>query len=75
MNFINTDYQFNMKVAQKYGFEESLLIRYFQYWIDENKRNNKNFHDNIPFSYYFVSIHSFSFLKAYQRVLFLGFLL
>lgn len=36
---------FNTDLAEKYGIEKALIIDYFAYWIVENMRNEKNFHE------------------------------
>lgn len=36
---------FNTDLAEKYGIEKALIIDYFAYWVVENMRNERNFHD------------------------------
>jgi len=36
---------FNTDLAEKYGIEKALIIDYFAYWVVENMRNEKNFHE------------------------------
>ena len=36
---------FNTDLAEKYGIEKALLIDYFAYWVVENMRNERNFHE------------------------------
>lgn len=40
------EYSFNIEHAKKYGVEEAIIIKNFQFWINKNKANNKNFHNN-----------------------------
>lgn len=36
---------FNTDLAEKYGIEKALIIDYFAYWVVENMRNERNFHE------------------------------
>jgi len=37
-----TEYSFNIEHAIKYGVENAVMIRFFQFWITTNKANNRN---------------------------------
>ncbi len=37
------DYGFNVELAQKIGVNEAIVVRNFQFWLQKNKANNKNF--------------------------------
>lgn len=39
------------ELAMKYGDREALMITHFQYWIDINKANNRNFRDGRYWTY------------------------
>ena len=36
---------FNTDLAEKYGIEKALIIDYFAYWVVENMRNERTFHE------------------------------
>jgi len=40
---VNMDYGFNVELAQKIGVNEAIVVRNFQFWLQKNKANNKNF--------------------------------
>jgi hypothetical protein len=45
------EYSFDIEVAKKYGVDEAIMIKNFQFWIMKNKANNKNFHDGRTWTY------------------------
>lgn len=45
------EYGFNIELAQKLGLNEAIMIRYFMFWIDKNKANERNFYDGRYWTY------------------------
>lgn len=44
-------YIFDIKTATEYGVNEAIMIKYFQYWIFNNKVNNRNYYDGRYWTY------------------------
>lgn len=44
-------YIFDIKTANEYGVNEAIMIKYFQYWIFNNKVNNRNYYDGSYWTY------------------------
>ena len=40
------DYSFNIEFAKRYGVDEAIMVKSFQYWIRLNKANKVNYHDS-----------------------------
>lgn len=45
------EYGFNTELAQKLGLNEAIMIRHFQYWINHNKANEKNYYNGRYWTY------------------------
>jgi uncharacterized phage protein (TIGR02220 family) len=45
------EYSFDVDLATKYGVDEAIMIKSFQYWIRLNKANKSNFHDGHYWTY------------------------
>lgn len=45
------NHSFSVRLAQKYGVHESILINHFAYWIGVNQRLNRNFHEGKTWTY------------------------
>ena len=45
------EHHFNIKIAERYGIEEAILLSNFEYWITKNKANNQNFFDGYYWTY------------------------
>lgn len=39
------EHHFDVSLAIKYGMVEAVIINHFQYWIEANRANDRNFHD------------------------------
>jgi hypothetical protein len=39
------DFSFNIEFAKRYGVDEAIMIKSFQFWIRLNKANKTNYHD------------------------------
>ena len=50
-------YIFNVKDAEEYGLEESIMLYNIKYWITLNKANNTNFHDGRTWTYNSISAY------------------
>ncbi len=48
-------YVFDVKIAQKYGVEEAILLENFKFWIAKNKADGRNFFDGHWWTYCSVS--------------------
>ena len=55
---------FNVKIAENYGLEESILLENIHFWIAKNKANNQNYHNGKYWTY--NSIKAFSALFPYM---------
>lgn len=53
-----THYHFEIEHAKKYGLSEAVLIQNFRYWINQNKANEKNFHDGRYWTFNTVSAYT-----------------
>jgi len=45
------EYSFDVKMAEKYGVDEAILIRHFVFWISKNKANGVNLHEGRTWTY------------------------
>ena len=45
------EHHFNIKLAQLYGIEESIILHHFYYWIVKNAINEKHWHDGLYWTY------------------------
>jgi len=45
------EYSFDIEFAKKYGVDEAIMIKSFQYWIRLNKANKSNYHDGRFWTY------------------------
>jgi hypothetical protein len=54
------DYSFDIEHAQKYGVDEAIIIKNFQFWLRKNKANNKNIKDGRAWT--FNSVKAFGIL-------------
>ena len=53
-------HSFDKDIAVKYGLVEAIIINHFEYWIEQNKANGKNFYDGRYWTYNSV--------KAYEEI-------
>ena len=62
------EYSFDINVAKKYGVDEAIMIKNFQYWIMKNKASGKHFYDGRTWTYNSTKafIDLFPFWKEYQ---------
>jgi hypothetical protein len=44
-------HSFSVEYAELYGVECAILINHFQFWIEQNQRTGKNFHDGKTWMY------------------------
>lgn len=54
------EYSFDIEIAKKYGINEAIMIKNFQYWIRKNKSNNLNYNDGRTWTY--NSVDAFTLL-------------
>ena len=45
------DFSFNIEFAKRYGVDEAIMIKSFQFWIRLNKANKINYHDKRYWTY------------------------
>ena len=45
------EYSFDIKVAEKYGVDEAIMIKNFQFWIMKNKASKKHSYDGRTWTY------------------------
>jgi hypothetical protein len=45
------EYSFDVELAKRYGVDEAIMIKSFQYWIRLNKANNSNYYDGHYWTY------------------------
>jgi hypothetical protein len=45
------DFSFNVEFAKRYGVDEAIMLKSFQFWIRLNKANKTNYHDNRYWTY------------------------
>ena len=45
------DFSFNIEFAKRYGVDEAIMIKSFQFWIRLNKANGNNFNDGKYWTY------------------------
>ena len=45
------EHSFDVKIAQKYGIEEAIILNNLYFWIEKNKANNQHFYDNKYWTY------------------------
>jgi len=66
-------YQFDVKIAEKYGLDEAIMLNYFVFWINKNIANKTNFYDDNYWTYCstkaFTEIFSFWSEKQIRRIL------
>lgn len=55
------EYSFNIHIAKKYGVDEAIMIKNFQFWILKNEASNKHSHKDKYWTYNSVS----SFAKVF----------
>ena len=57
-------HHFDVELAQKYGVAEAILLNHFEYWIELNRANEKNFYDGRYWT--FNSMKAFSKIFPYM---------
>ena len=57
------EHHFDVSLAIKYGMVEAVIINHFQYWIEANRANDRNFHDGRYWT--FNSMKAFSEIFPY----------
>ena len=45
------EHHFNCEIAVKYGMAEAVILNHFEYWIEKNKANERNFYDGSYWTY------------------------
>ena len=45
------DFSFNIEFAKRYGVDEAIMVKSFQFWIRLNKANKLNYHDKRYWTY------------------------
>jgi hypothetical protein len=45
------EFSFNVEFANRYGIDEAIMIKSFQFWIRLNKANGNNFNDGKYWTY------------------------
>ena len=45
------DFSFNVEFAKRYGVDEAIMVKSFQFWIRLNKANKVNYHDKRYWTY------------------------
>lgn len=45
------EHHFNCEIAVKYGMAEAVILNHFEYWIEKNKANERNFFDGAYWTY------------------------
>lgn len=45
------DFSFNIEFAKRYGVDEAIIVKSFQFWIRLNKANKVNYHDKRYWTY------------------------
>jgi hypothetical protein len=45
------DFSFNIEFAKRYGVDEAIMVKSFQFWIRLNKANKVNYHDKRYWTY------------------------
>lgn len=58
---------FDIEIAQQYGILEAVLLNHFEFWIDKNKANEKNFYDGCYWTYNSTAAFSKLFPYASKR--------
>ena len=68
---MSLSHSFSVDFAELYGVECAILINHFQFWIRQNKKANKNFHDGKTWMYQtqkeICSIYPYWSEKSVQR--------
>lgn len=41
------EHHFNVKIAQRYGIEEAIVLHHFFFWLNKNAANEKHFYDGL----------------------------
>ena len=45
------EHHFDCEIAKKYGIAEAIILNHFEYWIEKNKANEKNFFEGTYWTY------------------------
>ena len=53
-------HHFDVEIAEKYGMIEAVLLNHFEYWIELNRANGKNFYDG--------RFWTFNSMKAFSEI-------
>lgn len=54
------EHHFNCEIAQRYGIAEAIILNHFEYWIEKNKANEKNFFEGTYWT--------FNSVKAFKEI-------
>ena len=57
------EHHFNTEFAAKYGLIEAILFNHFEFWIEQNRANERNYHDGTYWTY--NSIKSYAEIFPY----------
>jgi len=57
---------FNVELAEKYGVDEAIVLNNFGFWIHKNQANDKNYHDDMYWT--FNSIRALKKLFPYWSI-------
>ena len=67
------NYTFDVEVANKYGVEEAIFISNLQYWILQNKANERNYYDGHTWTFNsnsaFIELFPFWSQKQVRRII------
>lgn len=61
------EHSFDVELAVEYGLVEAILLNNFQYWIEKNKANRKNYYDGSYWTYNTTKAFSELFPYLSQR--------
>lgn len=62
-------HSFNVEAAKQYGILESVLLNFFEFWVQKNEANEKNYHDGYYWTYNSTRAMTELFPYASQRML------
>ena len=58
-----TQHHFDTNVAKKYGILEAIILNHFEFWLEHNEKNGRNFYDGRYWTY--NSMRAFSEIFPY----------
>lgn len=57
-------HSFEVEIAAKYGIKEAIILQNLKFWIDQNRANERHFHDGLYWT--FNSVKAFKTLFPYM---------